>query len=324
MDGEGAGGQRLVAVVLGSVLAAVVAGGLAGALGYAASASDGGGQFEDLGRAIVAVLVAAVVGVVVFVGAVAVGVRRAVPAGRRLRTWVTIVLAAAAVFVLLGWITETARRAGLAVLGPPVAALLVVAAVRAIGGAAGIVPARRVWPLVGATAVALAVLSVAEGMRGDEVAAQQRVARYERNGAPLALVNGTDLDARFAGWELHNVDGGYGSGEVGIDYELVDPLGYGWISLDLEADPEPIDCAPDGCEEVGRRTDGRPIMGRRRVGTDGRVSYSDVWVDVDGGRWSVAGSGTELELGSAVEVLRALEAVDAEAFEAGIGSVSGG
>ena len=284
---------------------------------YAGSDSESGGEFEDLGRAVVAVLAAAGVGGVVFVGAAAVGVRRTVPAGRRLRTWVTIVLAAAAVLVLLGWITETARRAGLAVLGPPVAALLVVAAVRSIGGAAGIVPARRVWPLVGATAVALALLSVAEGVRGDEVAAQQRVARYERNGAPLALVNGTDLDARFAGWELHNVDGGYGSGEVRIDYEVADPLRYGWISLDLVADPASIDCAPDGCEEVGRRADGRPIVGRRRVGTDGHLSYSDVWVDVDGGRWRVAGSGTELELGSAVAVLRALEAVDAEAFVAG-------
>jgi hypothetical protein len=320
MDGEGAGGRRLLAVVLGSVALAVVVGGLVGFVGYAGSDSESGGEFEELGRAIIGLIAAVVVGGAVFVGSLVVGVRRTVPAGRRLQTVVTIVLAMAAAGLLLGWVTEASSRAGLHVLSPFAGLLVIGAGAAVVGGAAAVVPGRRVAVLAGATVVVLVSFAVAANLRADDVADQQRVERYESNGAPLALINGSDLDAGFVGWELLLVDNGHASGEVAATYDIVDvpEVGYGRVQLVFEVAVGPLDCGNDTCEEVGRGPDGQPVFRRRVGGSDGQGGFADVWVDVEGGRWRVAGGAfDEVDPDAAVAVLQALEPVDAEAFVAG-------
>ena len=314
---ERAGGWQLVAVVLGSAALAVAAGGLAAVVGYNSGGDDVGG-WESLARAVSAVIAAALVGIPVLVVAVIVGVRRTIPPGRRLATAVTILAATVTVPFLIGWATEASRRAGFDVLGLPLAVVFLVSAGAVIGGAAGIVPARRVVTLVGASVVAVGLLAVVVEVRGDEVAEQREVARYERNGSPLALIGGSDLDAGFVGWELRYVDGGHTPGEVEAAYEVVGAgVGDSWLDLVLEAEPPPIDCDRGTCEELGRRSDGRPILGFRPPDPNGAPDgFSDVWVDVDGGRWRVTSTFTDIEPRSAVAVLQALEPVDAETFVA--------
>lgn len=316
MEPERAGGRQLAAVVVVSVALAVLAGGLAAIVGYGVGGGSGGGEFEDLGRALVAMVAAVVVGVPVLVASVVIGVRRTVVAGRRLATAAVVLAGVAAVPVLLGWATEASRRAGLDALGAVVAVVVVVAVAGAIGAAAGTVPLRSAITLVGVSVVALAIVAVALEVRGDEVADQRRVARYEANGAPLALIRGADLDAGFVGWHLQVVGGGHGRGEVTVQYRVVESAidGYRYASLRLEADPEPIDCSDGSCQELGRRADGEPIVGR--ADASGRPGVTDVWVDLDRGRWRIEAVGV-VDSRAAADVLEALEAVDAATFVAG-------
>ena len=208
---------------------------------------------------------------------------------------------------------------GLDLLSVPVVVVILLAAAAAIGSAAGTVSGH--WALVGAGALAtLGLLAVAFEVRGDEVADQRRASRYERNGAPLALIDGTDLDATFVGWELERVGSGSSPGRVVVGYEVVDPEpdGYRWLELYFETDRDGIDCAAGSCEELGRRSDGRPILGfRPSDSTVGSSGFSDLWVEVEGGRWRISSTVSAVEPRSAVAVLEALEAVDADAFAAG-------
>jgi hypothetical protein len=239
---------------------------------------------------------------------VVVGVRCTVPAGRRLRTAVTILVAVVGISFLLGSTTEASRRAGLDALGPAVGVLLVVAGGAAIGTAAGIVRTRWALALVGAAVVVLFAVDLARDLRGDDVADRRREASYEQSGAPLALIGGTDLEAGYE-WELQAVS------RTDDDTVLVQyRRGDRDMSLWLEAAPAELDCVDPTCEELGRRADGKPIFGR----PDPRIPdvYTDVWTDVDGGRWRID-SARSFGADAAVGVLESLEPVDAATFVAG-------
>ena len=295
-------------MVLGSVA-------LAGALGafvfYGAYPSGSDDRsFDDIGRYLLAVATALVFGVASLVACVVVGVRETVPAGRRFATAVTIIVAALGIPFLVVSTIDAGRQAALDAIGLSAAVLLVVAAGAAIGAAAGIVPAGRAIALVGAAAAAVIAVDLARDVRGDEVAEQRRLASYEQTDAPLALIGGTSLEAGFVGWDLDSVRRSDDGDEVVVHYRKGDR----GITLRFEADPEELDCRFPSCEELGRRADGEPIFGRPDPSL--RDVYTDVWTDVDGGRWRIA-FGRSFGPSGAVSVLGYLEPVDAATFVAG-------
>ena len=133
------------------------------------------------------------------------GRRRAAHGGRRAAPadGAAILVAAVAVPTLVGWATETSRRSGFDLLSVPVVVVILLGRCRRrhrlccghrVGALGARVRCRRL--------ATLGLLAVAFEVRGDEVADQRRASRYERNGdLPLALIDGTDLDATFVGWE---------------------------------------------------------------------------------------------------------------------------
>jgi hypothetical protein len=321
VDPERSAGWRLVAVVLGSVALAVLTGRLGVWFAEAGIDRRENSGFEELGQFFLGLIVAALLAVTVFVTSVVVGVGHAVPPDRRRGTVAAILVAAGAVGAALLWADANTRRVDLDALDPIVPLVVLATAAAAIGAAAGLLPRWPVGVLVAGAAVALGVVVIAVERRADDVTDQERVERFERTGAPLALIDGADLDGDFVGWGEPYVVGGFPPGEDPTDYVTA---GYevgrdGWLMIVFEADPEPFDCGADLCLELGRRPDGAPILGRRDWGSvGGQRVEGDIWVDVEGGQWRVTGWEREdVDPESVVAVLQALEPVDAEAFVAG-------
>jgi hypothetical protein len=305
--------RRLAGALLLTTGIAVGIGLAAGWIAYGAAERDDEDQWAELGRAVVAGLVAVVVGVTALVAGTVGAVRRTVEPGRRLATGATALAVITGALAAVGWLGESTTRAGVELLALPAAGLLLATGAALIGTAAGVVSRRLALGLVAGSVAALVVVGLLAEVRAGTVDRQRRAARYEATEAPLALVGGTGLDLDLDGWRLESVDDGWGYDRVTITYEVpVAGLSSTWITLVLHADPEPIACDTFTCDDLGRLSNGQPIRGRRFPG--GRGGYSDVWVDVPGGRWHVSTS-VEGALGpETAAVLRSLRPVDAERF----------
>lgn len=310
---EEAGGWRLVAVVLGSVALACIVLSVGLEIVQASVEFGSGEGFEQLGEILLTLVATILAGVTTLVVSVVVGVGRTVSPERRGRAVATILVAVAAVVAAWMWASANARRADLDALDWIVPLVVLASAAAAIGAVAGLLPRRPVVALVAGVVTGLAVVVVLVERQADDVVDEDRAAHYERAGAPLALLDGTDLDAADLGWEFENVVGGYDDDEISVRF--VD--GEERIALTFDPDPDHLDCHTGICEELGRRRDGRQILGRRGAATTPDFSpYRDIWVDVDGGRWHVSLRGGGYAVSTAVAMLQALEPVDAETFVA--------
>lgn len=310
---EEAGGWRLVAVVLGSVALACIVLSVGLEIVQASVEFGSGEGFEQLGEILLTLVATILAGVTTLVVSVVVGVGRTVSPERRGRAVATILVAVAAVVAAWMWASANARRADLDALDWIVPLVVLASAAAAIGAVAGLLPRRPVVALVAGVVTGLAVVVVLVERQADDVVDEDRAAHYERAGAPLALLDGTDLDAADLGWEFENVVGGYDDDEISVRF--VD--GEERIALTFDPDPDLLDCHTGICEELGRRSDGRQILGRRGAATTSDFSpYRDIWVDVDGGRWHVSLRGGGYAVSTAVAMLQALEPVDAETFVA--------
>jgi hypothetical protein len=152
--------RRLAGALL---LAAVIAAGIglaAGWLVYAGAEPDPEDQWGELGRALVALLAAVVVGVAALVTGTVVAVRRTVEPGRRLATGATALGVAGGGMTALGWLGESASRAGVEVLALPAAGLLVAAGAALVGRAAGLVSGPVALRLVNGTALVFGVIAL--------------------------------------------------------------------------------------------------------------------------------------------------------------------
>jgi hypothetical protein len=273
------------------------------------------------------------------VGVVA-SVRWAVPRGRRLVTVVTLLGVSAAVPVVGGSAFRSAERGGLSVVGALVVVMVLVAAVALVGVVVDAVDGATAARIGAVAAGAWLVVSVAGSWRATGVADEARAERYERSGAPLALVDGRDVAPPVPGWDLVSVDGGWMVGDVTVTYDVPAADGHGragWVVLVMTSTPEPLPCergpaAAAACVVLGHRdtagagdgerhagaSGGREIMGDPVTGVDGVTGYATVWVDVPGGRWSIRGTDVPqpVDEAAAVAVLAALEPVDPGTFTA--------
>ena len=322
-------------------LATAVGGGVAaGAFVWQGRPADDTDAWSDLGYGLVALMAACAVGGLVYVMGVVAGVRWAVPRGRRLPTVVTILAVSAAVPVVGGSALGAAERGGLSVLGALVGVAILAAAVALVGVVVDAVDVTTAARIGGVAAASWLVVSVAGNWRATGVADDARAQRYERSGAPLALVEARDMAAPVPGWDLVSVDGGWMVGDVTVTYDAPAADGHdrsGWVVLVMSGDPEPVPCehAPAGaaeCVVLGHRdaadagaaerhagaSGGGRIMGDPITGVDGVTGYATVWVDVAGGRWSIRGTEVPqpVDEAAAVAVLTALEPVDAGTFTA--------
>lgn len=323
------------AVALATAVAGAVA---AGALVWQGRPTDDTDSWSDLGYGLVALMAGCAVGGLVYVVGVVAGVRWAVPRGRRLVTVVTVLGVSVAVPVVGGSAFRAAERGGMSVIGALVGVVVLAAAVALVGVVVDAVDGTTAARIGGVAAASWLVVSVAGNWRATGVADDARAERYERSGAPLALVDGRDVAAPVPGWELVSVDGGWMGGDVTVTYDAPAVDGHdrsGWVVLVMTSDPEPLPCehAPAGAADcvvlgnrdtadagAGERHAGASgegeIMGDPITGVDGVTGYATVWVDVPGGRWSIRGTDVPqpVDEAAAVAVLAALEPVDAGTF----------
>jgi hypothetical protein len=321
--GAGTRALGLLAATAVALAAAVAAGIATGSVVWHGRPSDDTDAWSDLGHGLLALAAGGAVGGLVYVVGVVVGVRWAVPRGRRLVTATTILAVSGAVPIVGGSALRWAERGGMPLLGALVGLAVLAAAGALVGVVVGAVEggtAARIG--LGAAAGFLAV-SVAGNWRAPAVADDARADRYERSGAPLALVDGRDVSPPVPGWELESVDGGWMVGDVTVTYDAPAVDGRApsrWVVLVLSSDREALPCegAPAGgtaCAVLGHR-DGEEIMGDPITGVDGVTGYSTVWVDVPGGRWSIRGTDVPqpVDEAAARAILTALEPVDADTF----------
>ncbi len=282
--------------------------------------------FDELGHAFVALLAGLAVGSLVYVAVVVVGVRWAVVRGRRLATAATILASTVAVPVLAGSVARSADHGGVTVLGGLAVAALLMAAGAVVGVVAGAVHPRTAGRIVAVAAAGLVVVTAVGGLRAGQVADDERTARYEEVGAPLALVGGSDLSVPADDWEIVSIGQGWSSDEVTVTFAAPAPAGSSdedWVRLVMARHPEPPRCGraaagDDACAHLGRRDDGAEILGDPITGHDPVTGYGEVWVDVAGGRWSIRGTDVPqpVDATAAVAILTALEPVDATTFTA--------
>lgn len=314
---------RLVVLVVGSALGAVVAGfGAAWSIYEMGSARSSGGQWEDLGNAIAGCLAGLAAFVWLYVAAIAIGVRWAVRRGRRFVTALAIIACTAGTPALIAWNIDVSRNARMPVLGFLGATWAMALACALIGFAAGVLRGRLMAP-VGCLAVASILVSVIAGSYGGEqVAEAEQITRYEQTRVPLALIDGRDLTSATAGMAYLSADKGYGYDQVTVTFRERSSKGSTSETIDLimERDPKPLPCERgtskvSRCTELGARRDGSIIWGDPSGGS-GQSRYQTAWVDVPGGRWKLTGRSypQPIDRETAVALLSSLEPVDAAAF----------
>lgn len=315
----------LLAAVATGLVAAVAVGSWAGWTLYGTRPEPDPDTWADFGYALGALLVGSAVGIVVYLVAVVVAVRRTVARGRRAAAAAAILAATVAVPALAGSAGSSADGARL----PAFAALAGVAALVAAGALVGVVvdavPRRAAGRVFAAAAAALVVTTVVGDWRSGQVADEERTARYEQVDAPLALIDGRDLAVPAEGWELVTVSGGWGDAVV-VTFDVPAPApgrGNEWVDLVMEGEPDPpaceVEATPAGeCAVLGRRDDGAEILGEPLTGYDTVGGYEAIWVDVDGGRWTIDGTSSPqpVDEDAAVAMLTALEPVEAATFTA--------
>jgi hypothetical protein len=317
-----AGPGRTAALVV-AVVGALVSGGAAaaatGVLVFAVAASDDrGGEFEALGDAVVGVLAGALVGTVAFTAALVVGVRRAVPRGRRLVTGIAAVAACIGVPAAIAVGGESVRRGGLGGLVLVATSAALCGGVVLVGWAAGIVASRRAVPLLVAAALGIGVPVAVGTARAPAIADAARAERYEAAGVPLALVDGRTLDPPVAGWRLTRVAQGWSPDDVTVTFAT----GGQWVELSMQRPAPTPGCPPPEqgrtCGQLGSLDDGTPIRGVRLDAYTPNGEYEEIWVDLPDGRWSLDGPSYPqgVDGDDAVALLRSLRRVDAETFTA--------
>ena len=199
--------RRLLGIGVFATAAAVGAGFAAGAPTWfmlrPAAGEDTG--FESLGAALGAIFFGLIAGGIAFVAAVVVSVRRAAPAGERLRPAIAILIAPLVLWLALAVGSAPQLPGRYAVIHVVPMAALGAVALLVLGTVAGRPrTATTTRIVVGSVAVAIAFMVVAAALYPTAERAELR-RHYERSGARLALIDGSTLEAPFPGWELRYV-----------------------------------------------------------------------------------------------------------------------
>ncbi len=315
----------LLAAVAVALAAAVALGSWAGWALYRTRPESSPGTWDDLGYTLGALLVGAAVGTVVYLVAVVLAVRRTVARGRRAAAAFAILAATVAVPVLAGAAGSSADGTRLPVFAALAGVAALVAAGALVGAVVDAVPSRTAVRIATSVVAALVVITVVGDRRSSQVADDERTARYEQVDAPLALVGGRDLAVPAEGWEVVMVSGGWGDAVI-VTFDVPAPAQAaedGWVDLVMEGEPDPPRCGVDAtggdaCVVLGRRDGGAEILGDPLTGYDTVRGYEAVWVDVDGGRWTIEGTDVPqpVDEHAAVAILTALEPVEAATFTA--------
>lgn len=280
---------RLLVLAAVALAAAVAAGCIVGFTVAGAVLSDSSSEdaWAELGAALFGLAAGALAGAIVYTVTTVIGVRRVAPEGRRLATGAAL-LAAPAVLTFTTGLAGAAGSVGrLVPLGVAGALGFLVVTVVAVLAVAGALDVRRAGRAAGA-AVAVAVGCVALAVVLHPAAERQELADvYRRSGAPIALVDGTTLEAPAPGWRLHMVNHPWFSGDATVTWKV----GEQYVRLELVA--QPTHGCPHArlgwvCERLGARTSGEVIWGERLADRTG--GYEQVWVDVAGGRWQLTGA----------------------------------
>jgi hypothetical protein len=314
--------MRLLIAGLGSAGLAAAA---AATASYAVAASahpDPHQELAPLGVALLAFGVGMLTWIIALLTLTTVGVRWALPPGRRLVTTMVLVAGNATV-VLTTWSAWTAdTSSGLQSLWWAVA-LLTAIFVAAIAAAASATVKARPAVAVGAVAFVLfALLKTVAGTHGSQVAEEDRTGRYVATGAPLALINGQTVQPPVSGWTIVSVDQGWALRDVTVILEPGPTPTSPWVNLRMSHTPDPAPCERPGaarpCDRLGTRDDGAVIWGDPIVGFGAMTGYNAVFVDVPGGRWAINGTNfpQALDTDASVTILRSLQGVDAATFTA--------
>lgn len=217
-------------------------------------------------------------------------------------------------------------------------------------GAAGVLAAATVYVAItfigvrrelpeGQRAAATAALLVAPLLLGaagtalsfggrSDVPVADPAAVYRRAAIPVALVDGTTLDAPAAGWRVASVE--HAADLTNAPAALASTPARASVNwqvrsqiVKLQMIPQPPTAAsacPDAiyagaCERIGVTPRGAAIWGRHLPPGSG-PGYQSVWAVVDGGLWhlSVSGPVQAMDVAEAVQVLSRLQPVDVDHF----------
>ncbi len=318
------------AALSGGLISAIVVGGI-----VASATITNPNDLAELGAAMAAAAAGLLAGVVVFVAVTVAGVRRAVPEGRRAATATGLILAPIVVAAAAG-VVDAGRPYGL------IAALaLLVAAAVVVLALAGALRARRAV-LLGGPAGVVAVVCVALSVVLRTAAPVPDLAGLYRRGAvPVALVDGTTLDAPAPGWRVtsveHPLDLTTVPGPLALPAAVRASVSWrvrsGVVKLQFMPPPAaarltecPKDVTVLACERLGVTPAGAVIWGTRLPADPTPPGYQGIWVTVDGGRWHLSGAGPfqELDVAEAVQVLSRLQAVEIDRYLAVAGAPSAG
>ncbi len=314
----------------GSAAAAVVAALTIGSVVALATASitlsgSTGDPLQNLGAGAIAGAAGALAAIVAYLVGIVIGVRRAVVEGRRAATVAALSLPlpllAVASVVAFSWSFRP-----LVVVAGALLLLAVAVLVLAVSGALdGVLAVRFGGATAGAAAicVVLAIL-VHPADRGSALAD-----RYRRAAVPVALIDGSTLDAPAPGWRLHSIEHpvDLGGGPRTPALVLAPPaviwqVRGNYVQLQFVAQRgAALTACPPSCERLGATPEGAAIWAMRRP-AGASPGYESIWVNVDGGRWQLAGVGPlALDVADAVTVLSRLKPVDVERFVAVAGLV---
>jgi hypothetical protein len=315
-------GARLAVVVVAALGAGLA---LAVAVGAAAAGvllPEPTGDLSELGSAFAAALIAFLAGAAAYTAVTVLGVRRVVAEGRRVATSAALLVTPPLLAVTTG-LALVRDATPLGVVGAFGFLAATVIAVLAISGALVVAWAFRAGAGAAAVAAVCIGLSLSSNSGASEGADLDGI--YRRSAIPLALVDGTALDAPIPGWQLRPV-------EHPLDRRLVPaPLAKSseratiywnvrgtFVRLDMVAQPAAVlaDCPYAACDRLGTTPQGGLVMGGRAPGGPSSRQYESVWVDVEGGRWQLVAEGPSrtLDVREAVQVLSRLQRVDVDRY----------
>jgi hypothetical protein len=199
-------GLRLLAVSAISAVSAIVPALLVGFATYeivmsGASESD---TWAELGAAIFGAVLGLLAGVIGYVLAVVIGVRRVVPAGLRLRPTIAVLVLPVGLSLPGAIAGATAGRRSPELLVAGASLLLLAAVIAGLAALAGVVDVRLGALLAGPVATVAIGLLVTAALVADAAERDDKLEAIERMGT-LPLVDGTRLDEPFPGWTLDAV-----------------------------------------------------------------------------------------------------------------------
>jgi hypothetical protein len=322
-----------VAAAFGVALFGAAVGGIVvGATVASVTVPDDPGDLSAIGGAMAAGAAGLLAALVVYVVATAIGVRRMVPEGRRAAT-VTALLVAPIPLAVTAGLASSLEWSAFTVAGALGLLVAVALAVLALAGALDGVRAAQ----VGSAAAGVAVVGLALSfvLREPVAGAGADLGDLYRRGAiPVALVDGTTLDAPAPGWRVasveHPVDLSKTPGPLALASA---PPRVNWqvrsqvVQLQFVPQPPAGSAAcreadtQGACERLGVTPRGAPIWGRRLPVGSG-PGYRDVWAVADGGLWllSVAGPAQAIDVAEAKQVLSRLQPVDVDRYLAVAGT----